>query len=53
MNLNVDQIFQQFLTPKIFFQSKQIYSWTKERHEGHKMLQATLIISSEVQTGEA
>ncbi len=51
-NLSVDQIDQQFVTPRRVSQSEQRHSWTEERPIGHITPQAIQIIPREVQIGE-
>ncbi len=42
-NLSVNQIDQQFVTPKIIYQLEQKHLWIKERLASHKTFQATPI----------
>jgi hypothetical protein len=52
-NLSVDQVDQPFETLRRVFQINQKHMWTKEKLIGHRTLQATPIIPSEMQIGEA
>jgi hypothetical protein len=52
-NLNADQVDQQFVIPRIVFQSKQKHPWIEKRPASHRTPQATLIIPREMQISEA